>query len=77
MSRIILSRSRKVVTATPRPTTTPPIFAATATTKMEPRLVNLVDLVGPEVPQAPASTTSSMALLVSVRRAHRRPVLQT
>ncbi|KAB2608339.1 hypothetical protein D8674_011507 [Pyrus ussuriensis x Pyrus communis] len=48
-------------TATPSPTTTP-TTAATTPAKMDHRLVNLVDPIGPLVPQAQASSTSSMAL---------------
>ncbi|KAM2377277.1 hypothetical protein ACFX1X_043900 [Malus domestica] len=66
------------MTSTPSPTTTPsltttPTTAATAPAKMDHRPMNPVDSVGPPVLQASASSTSSVALPVSTRSAHRRP----
>ncbi|RXH95569.1 hypothetical protein DVH24_008069 [Malus domestica] len=55
MSQLI--RTRKAMTSTPCPMTTT-ITAAIAPTKMDHRLVNPVHLVGPSVPQVPASSTS-------------------
>lgn len=68
MSQLI--RSRKAVMTTHRSIPLPPTSAATAPAKMNRRPV---DPVGPRVSQAPASSTSSMALPVSARRGHRRP----
>ncbi|KAB2602638.1 hypothetical protein D8674_003643 [Pyrus ussuriensis x Pyrus communis] len=58
---------------TPCPMTTAPTTATTAPAKMDHRPMNLVDPVGLPVPQAPASSTYLVALLVSSRHAHRRP----
>ncbi|RXH83321.1 hypothetical protein DVH24_005574 [Malus domestica] len=70
MSHLI--RTRRLVTSTPSPTTTP-TTAATAPAEMDHRPVNLVDPVGLLVPQAQASSTSSVALPVSARCNHRCP----
>ncbi|XP_070674691.1 uncharacterized protein [Malus domestica] len=69
MSQLI--RSQKAMTTTPRPTITP-TTDATAPAEMDHRPVNPVDPVGTPIPQAPASSTSSMALPIRSRRAHRR-----
>ncbi|XP_050120867.1 uncharacterized protein LOC126598541 [Malus sylvestris] len=60
------------LTATPSPTTTPTI-ATTAPAEMDHRPANPVDPVGPPVPQAQASSTSSVVLPVSARFTHRYP----
>ncbi|RXH82622.1 hypothetical protein DVH24_002394 [Malus domestica] len=53
--------------------TTTPNTATTAPAEMDDRLVNLIDLVGSLVLQVPASLTSSVALPVGTRHAHRLP----
>ncbi|XP_070665135.1 uncharacterized protein [Malus domestica] len=53
------------INVTPRPTTTP-TTAATAPAEMDHRPVNPVDPVGRPIPQAPTSSTSSMALLKNI-----------
>ncbi|KAB2626439.1 hypothetical protein D8674_020057 [Pyrus ussuriensis x Pyrus communis] len=58
MSHLI--RTRRPVASTPNMTTTP-TTAATAPAKVDHRPVNTVDSVGPPVPQAQASSTSSMS----------------
>ncbi|KAB2606185.1 hypothetical protein D8674_005902 [Pyrus ussuriensis x Pyrus communis] len=45
LKNFMVHESRKAMTITPRPMTTPPTTATTATTKMDNRLVNLVDPV--------------------------------
>ncbi|TQE09631.1 hypothetical protein C1H46_004724 [Malus baccata] len=62
MSNLI--RTRRAMTSTPSPTTTP-TTVATARAEMDHRLVNPVDPVGPPVPQMQASSTSSVVLPVS------------
>ncbi|TQD90169.1 hypothetical protein C1H46_024275 [Malus baccata] len=51
----------------------PPTSATTAPAEMDPRPVNPIDQVGPQVSQSPVSSAFSVALLVSVRRGHCRP----
>ncbi|CAN6726628.1 unnamed protein product [Malus baccata var. baccata] len=65
MSNLI--RSCKVVTTAPRSPPPAHLSAATASTQMDHLSV------GPEVSQALVSSASSVALLVSARRGHRRP----
>ena len=60
------------MTSTPSPTITPTIVA-TAPAEMDHRPVNRVHLDSPLVPQAHASSTSSVALPISAKRTHRRP----
>ncbi|RXH91499.1 hypothetical protein DVH24_020522 [Malus domestica] len=60
------------MTSTLSPTTTP-TTAAIAPAEMDHRPVNSVDPVGPSVPYAHASSTSSVVLAVNARRTHRRP----
>nr|CBL94159.1 putative transposase tnp2 [Malus domestica] len=59
MSNLI--KTRRAMTSTPSPTTTS-TTAITAPAKMDHRPINLVDPVGPPVPQAQASSTSLVAL---------------
>ncbi|TQD78650.1 hypothetical protein C1H46_035805 [Malus baccata] len=70
-----LTRTRRPMTSTPSPMATPspttiPTIAAIASVEMDHRLVIPVHLNGPPVPQAQASSTSSMALPISARRTH-------
>ncbi|KAB2623364.1 hypothetical protein D8674_040293 [Pyrus ussuriensis x Pyrus communis] len=65
MSNLI--RSRKAVTTAPRSSHPTHLLAAIAPAQMNHLLV------GPGVSQAPASSASSVALLVSNRRGHCRP----
>ncbi|TQE00401.1 hypothetical protein C1H46_013974 [Malus baccata] len=65
-----LIRSRKAVTTTSRSIPPPSTSATTAPTEIDHRLVNLV---GPWVSQAPASSSSSVALPVSARHGHCPP----
>ncbi|RXH71948.1 hypothetical protein DVH24_025449 [Malus domestica] len=76
MSNLI--KTRRAMTSTPNPTTTPsptttPTTAITAPAEMDHRPINLVDPVGPPVPQAQASSTSLLALPVSTQCIHQRP----
>ncbi|RXI00347.1 hypothetical protein DVH24_037895 [Malus domestica] len=75
MSHLIRTRrpmtTTPSLTATPNPTTIP-TTATTALAEIDHRPVNLVHSDGPPVPQAQASSTSSVAL-PSARRTHRRP----
>ncbi|KAB2631175.1 hypothetical protein D8674_008694 [Pyrus ussuriensis x Pyrus communis] len=74
MSHLI--KSHKAVMTAPCSIPLPPTSAATTPTEMDPKPVNLVDpvdSVGPQVSQAPASSTSSVVLLVSAKRTHRHP----
>ncbi|RXH93475.1 hypothetical protein DVH24_014051 [Malus domestica] len=64
MSHLI--RSCKAVTTAPRLIPLPPTSAAIALVEMDPSTVNLVD-------STLASSTFSVVLPVSTRRAHRRP----
>ncbi|RXH70842.1 hypothetical protein DVH24_015464 [Malus domestica] len=66
------------MTSTPSPTATPSpttilTIAATAPAEMDHKPVNPVHSDGPSVPQAQASSTSSVTLPISARRTHRRP----
>ncbi|RXH83392.1 hypothetical protein DVH24_005645 [Malus domestica] len=70
MSHLI--KTRRAMTSSPNPTTTP-TTAATAPAEMDHRPVNPVDLVSPPVPQAQASSTSSVVLPVSALCTHRHP----
>ncbi|RXH96818.1 hypothetical protein DVH24_009660 [Malus domestica] len=70
MSHLI--RTRRPMTSTPSPTatsspTTIPTTAATAQAEMDHRPVNPIHSDGPPVPQAQASSTSSMALPINAR----------
>ncbi|RXH97439.1 hypothetical protein DVH24_007785 [Malus domestica] len=76
MSHLI--RTRRLMTSTPSPTAAPspttiPTTAATAPAEMDHRPVNQVHSDGPPVPQAQASSTSSVALPLSARRTHQHP----
>ncbi|KAB2622755.1 hypothetical protein D8674_024937 [Pyrus ussuriensis x Pyrus communis] len=73
MSQLI--RSRKAMTTALRSIPYPPTSATTALAEMDPKSVNLIDLVGPRVSRVPTSSASSVALLVSARRGHRRPCM--
>ncbi|KAB2632478.1 hypothetical protein D8674_028725 [Pyrus ussuriensis x Pyrus communis] len=71
-----LIRSRKAVTTTPRPISSPSILAAIAPADIEPISVNPVDaadVVAPQSSQTPVSSTSSVTLPVSASRGHCRP----